>query len=70
MINNKLHEQRRRYLLDHTPTDRIIDEYLSYGAFHNGVYEGYSEFITSAGGDVTVYRVYGQNPDKFMCVIK
>jgi len=53
---SKLHEARRKFMLANTPTDRIIEEYEC---------RDYSEFVTSAGGDVTVYRVYGNAPDRF-----
>lgn len=56
MKGSKLHEARRKYMLANTPTDRIIEEYED---------REYSEFVTSAGGDVTVYRVYGYSPDTF-----
>lgn len=56
MKSSKLHEARRKYMLANTPTDRIIEEYED---------RNYSEFVTSAGGDVTVYRVYGSLPGQF-----
>jgi len=61
----ELHQKHKDFLFDHTPTDRIVED--------RGIdrYGGtYSEFVTSAGGDVTVYRVYGENPAEFKCVIK
>ena len=51
--------------MENTPTDRIIED---RGIDNYG--KTYSEFVTSAGGDVTVYRVYGDYPAQFKCVIK
>ena len=50
-----LHELHKQYLFDHTGIDRIIED----RGILNGWHECYSEFVTSQGGDVTVYRVYG-----------
>ena len=50
MTKNDVHNRRKQFMLDHSPTDRILDERCD---------RAYSEFVTSAGGDVTVYRVYG-----------
>ena len=58
---NELHDQRKKFMLDTTPTDRIIEE---------DFYSEYSTFVTSAGGDYTTYRVYGKKPGEFRCYIK
>ena len=50
MITNDVHNRRKQFMLANSPTDRILNEYFD---------RSYSEFVTSAGGDVTVYRVYG-----------
>ncbi len=65
MTPNELHEKHKDYLFEHTPTDRIIEDHGIDR--YNGTY---SEFVTSAGGDVTVYRVYGDYPHEFKCVIR
>lgn len=56
MTQTELHEARTKFLCDHTPTDRILAETC---------FREYSEYYTTAGGDATVYRVYGGSPDKF-----
>lgn len=61
ITKNKLHNLRRKYMMDHTPTDRILEEDFD---------REYSTFVTSAGGDITQYRIYGNTPEKFMCCIK
>ena len=65
MTMNELHQKHKDFLFSNTPTDRIIEDrgIDNYGS-------PYSEFVTSAGGDVTVYRVYGKNPSEFKCAIR
>ena len=53
-----LHQKHKEYLLEHTPTDRIIED-RGIDMFK----EPCSEFVSSAGGDVTVYRVMGYGPE-------
>ena len=65
MTPTELHQKHKEYLMENTPTDRIIED---RGIDNYG--KTYSEFVTSAGGDVTVYRVYGDYPAQFKCVIK
>ena len=65
MTSSELHQKHMEYLFDNTPTDRIIED---RGIHNSG--KLYSEFVTSAGGDITVYRIYGDNPAQFKCVIK
>ena len=60
-MNPTLHNARLTFLLNNTPTDRVIESYYD---------QQFSEFVTSAGGDVTVYRVYGSAPSQFKVVIK
>lgn len=54
-----LHEKHKQYLFEHSPADRIIEDH--------GIYrdrgEPTSEFVISAGGDVSVYQVVGRGPN-------
>ena len=54
-----LHQKHKEYLFEHSPADRIIED--------RGIYRGrgepYSEFVISAGGDVSVYQVVGRDPN-------
>ena len=54
----KLHKQHLEYLMDNSPTDYIIED-RGIDTYR----EPSSEFVTSAGGDVSVYRVVGAGPD-------
>ena len=65
MTPRELHQKHKEFLLENTPTDCIIED---RGIDNWG--GTYSEFVTSAGGDVTVYRVYGEYPSDFKCVIR
>lgn len=60
MTQKELHEARTKFLYDNTPTDRILAE-TCFGLF--------SEYYTTAGGDATVYRVYGETSENFRIVI-
>lgn len=51
----KLHQAHRRFLFDHSPVDRVIED-RGISEFRGKVE---SEFVTSAGGDVGLYRVEG-----------
>ena len=55
---NTLHKKHLEYLMDNSPTDYIIED-----RGIDSYKEPCSEFVTSAGGDVTVYRVIGAGPD-------
>jgi len=54
----ELHQKHREYLFEHTPTDRIVED---HGI--DNYKEPSSEFVISAGGDISVYRVVGYGPD-------
>ena len=56
---NKLHQKHLKYLMDNSPTDYIVEDHGIY----RGRDEPTSEFVISAGGDVSVYRVIGYGPD-------
>ena len=54
----KLHKQHLEYLMDNSPADYILED--------RGIdtyCEPSSEFVISAGGDVSVYRVVGAGPE-------
>ena len=51
----KLHEKHRRFLFDHSPVDRMIED-QGIDTW-NGMAE--SRFIASAGGDVSTWVVTG-----------
>ena len=55
---NKLHKAHLEYLLNHSATDYIIED-RGIDTFK----EPCSEFVSSEGGDVTVYRVIGRGPE-------
>ena len=55
---NKLHQKHLEYLMDNSPTDYIIED-RGIDTFKDPC----SEFVTSAGGDVTTYRVMGYGPE-------
>ncbi len=54
---NKTAEARRKYLLDNTGIDRIIETC--------DVVRDFTDFITTQGGDVVKYRVYGTSDKDF-----
>ena len=54
----KLHQKHMDYMFEHSPVDYIIED-RGIDTFKDPC----SEFVTSAGGDVSVYRVMGYGPD-------
>ena len=54
----KLHKQHLEYLMDNSPADYILED-RGIDTYR----EPSSEFVISAGGDVSVYRVVGAGPD-------
>lgn len=59
---NPIAQKRRTYLRKNTGIDRILKTI--------DVVRDYTEFITSQGGDITVYRVYGKTENEFQIYIK
>ena len=53
-----IHNAHLTYLLNNSPVDYIIED-RGMDTFKGPC----SEFVTSAGGDVTVYRVMGYGPE-------
>ena len=66
MDSKKLHDLHRKFLFDNSPIDRIIED-RGISAYNNEIY---SEFVTSAGGDVSVYQVSGATPTNYKLSIK
>lgn len=54
----KLHKQHLEYLMDNSPADYILED-RGIDTYR----EPSSEFVISAGGDVSVYRVVGAGPE-------
>lgn len=54
-----IHQKHKEYLLEHTPTDHIIEDRGI--TWYRGVPT--SEFVISAGGDISVYQISGPSPD-------
>lgn len=59
---NPIAQKRRTYLRKNTGIDRILKTI--------DVVRDYTEFVTSQGGDIVVYRVYGRSEDEFEIYIK
>lgn len=55
----ELHQKHREYLFEHTPTDRIVEDHGIYWDRGRPI----SEFVVSAGGDISVYQIVGSEPD-------
>lgn len=51
-----LTKARKKYLMEHTPIDRILDYWEE---------RDMTEFIGTAGGDALTYRVYGNTTKTF-----
>ena len=60
-----LHERHKKFLMEHTGVDRIIEDRGLWGCDKYC----FSEFVTSQGGDVAVYRVYGADEKTMKCYI-
>lgn len=58
----KLHKEHRKYLFDHSPVDRMIED-QGISANWNGNVE--SRYVASAGGDVSLWVVTGWTPETF-----
>lgn len=57
----KIYSERFKWFDEQYEPDQYLDIY------HGG---DFSEFVISMGGDVSRYRVYGQNPKEFKCYCK
>lgn len=59
--NESIHEARRKYFMEEIDPDYILE-----------TREGpdFTEFVSSMGGDVTRYRVYGNTAADFRCGVK
>lgn len=55
----ELHQKHIEYLFEHTPTDRIIEDHGI--SWYRGIPT--SEFVISAGGDVSIYQIVGGEPN-------
>lgn len=59
---NKIAAERRDYLLANTGIDYILET--------RDVVRDFTEFVTTQGGDVAVYRVYGTGKNDFKIYMK
>jgi len=60
-----LHELHKKYLMEHTGADKIIEDRGLWGYDKHC----FSEFVTSQGGDVVVYRIYGTDEKTMKCCV-